>query len=138
MPGGSYTLLPGGKGANQALAAHRAGAAVMLAGAVGRDGFAAVALSSLRSEGVDRRLVRDLDLPTGCAVSMVLAAAENTIAVAPGAKMGVQCDRVPDELLDANTISSPNSRCHPPKPPRPSAWWQANWIGRRDATARRW
>jgi len=104
VPGGSYTLLPGGKGANQALAAHRAGAAVMLAGAVGRDGFAAVALSSLRSEGVDRRLVRDLDLPTGCAVSMVLAAAENTIAVAPGAKMGVQCDRVPDELLDANTI----------------------------------
>jgi ribokinase len=102
--GGSYTLLPGGKGANQALAAHRAGAAVMLAGAVGRDGFAEVALSSLASEGVDTRLVRHLDLPTGCAVIMVSAAAENTIAVAPGANMGVRCDWVPDELLDANTI----------------------------------
>lgn len=102
--GGSYTLLPGGKGANQALAAHRAGAAVMLAGAVGRDGFAAVALSSLRGAGVDMRLVRDLDLPTGCAVIMVSAAAENTIAVAPGANTGVRCDWVPDDLLDANTI----------------------------------
>src|SRR5689334_19847179 len=102
--GGSYTLLPGGKGANQALAAHRAGAAVMLAGAVGRDGFAAVALSSLRSEGVDTRLVRDLELPTGCAVIMVSAGGENMIAVAPGANMGVRCDWVPDELLDANTI----------------------------------
>ena len=59
--GGSYELLPGGKGANQALAARRAGADVMLVGAVGCDGFAAIALASLRGEGVDTHLVRDID-----------------------------------------------------------------------------
>ncbi len=102
--GGSYELLPGGKGANQALAARRAGANVMLAGAVGRDSFAAIALALLRREGVDTRLVRDLELPTGCALIMVSAAGENIIAVAPGANMGVRCDWVPEDLLDANTI----------------------------------
>jgi ribokinase len=101
--GGSYELLPGGKGANQALAARRAGADVMLAGAVGRDSFAAIALASLRGEGIDTRLVRDVELPTGCAVIMVSSAGENTIAVAPGANAAVRCDWVPEELLDADT-----------------------------------
>src|SRR6201998_1947682 len=86
--GGSYELLPGGKGANQALAARRAGADVVLAGAVGRDHFAAIALASLRGEGVDTRLVRDLELPTGCALIMVSAAGENIIAVASRAHIG--------------------------------------------------
>ena len=101
--GGSYEVLPGGKGANQALAARRAGADVMLAGAVGRDGFAEIALASLRGEGVDTRLVREIELPTGCALIMVSAAGENIIAVAPGANMGVRCDWVPEDLLDADT-----------------------------------
>jgi len=43
--GGDYALLPGGKGANQALAARRAGSEVVLAGAIGRDTFASIALS---------------------------------------------------------------------------------------------
>jgi ribokinase len=102
--GSSYELLPGGKGANQALAAHRAGANVVLVGAVGRDNFAVIALDSFRSEGVDIRLVRNVDLPTGCAMIMVSPAGENTIAVAPGANMGVRCDWVPEDLLDAETI----------------------------------
>ncbi len=101
--GGSYELLPGGKGANQALAARRAGAEVMLAGAVGRDSFAAIALASLRGEGVDTHLVCDIELPTGCALIMVSATGENAIAVAPGANRGARCDWVPDELLGANT-----------------------------------
>ncbi len=102
--GGSYELLPGGKGANQALAARRAGADVVLVGAVGRDSFAEIALDSLRCEGVDTRLVRELELPTGCAAIMVSPAGENIIAVAPGANMGVRCDWVPEDLLDAGTI----------------------------------
>jgi ribokinase len=101
--GGSYELLPGGKGANQALAARRAGADVMLAGAVGRDHFAAIALASLRGEGVDTGLVRDVELPTGCALIMVSAAGENIIAVAPGANMGLRRDWVPKDLLAAHT-----------------------------------
>src|SRR5258708_29469885 len=56
--GGDYAVLPGGKGANQALAARRAGAAVMMAGAVGADAFADLALQSLRRDGVDLGLVR--------------------------------------------------------------------------------
>jgi ribokinase len=75
----------------------------MLAGAVGRDSFAAIALASLRGEGVDTRLVHDLELPTGCALIMVSATGENIIAVAPGANMGVRCDWVPEDLLDAST-----------------------------------
>jgi ribokinase len=98
--GDAYELLPGGKGANQAVAARRAGAEVMLAGAVGRDSFAALGLASLRAAGVDTRLVRSLQLPTGCAAVMVSAAGENTIAVAPGANASLRCEWVPDELLD--------------------------------------
>jgi ribokinase len=69
--GGDYRLLPGGKGANQALAARRAGAAVKMAGAVGNDAFADAALELLRRDGVDLDLVRRVERPTGCASIMV-------------------------------------------------------------------
>jgi len=76
--GGDYALLPGGKGANQALAARRAGAAVTMAGAAGTYSFAGLALQSLRQGGVDLRLVRHVDRPTGCAAIMVGAAARKS------------------------------------------------------------
>src|SRR5260370_34343532 len=44
-----------------------------------------------------------MELPTGCALIMVSAAGETIIAVAPGANMGVRCDWVPEDLLDADT-----------------------------------
>ena len=101
--GGEYSLLPGGKGANQALAARRAGAEVMLAGAVGADSFARIALDLLGREGVDTRLVQVVDEPTGCAAIMVSSDGENAIAVAPGANAKARSDQVPDELLRAGT-----------------------------------
>ena len=101
--GGDYALLPGGKGANQALAARRAGAEVVLAGAVGADSFADIALDLLRRDGVDTRLVRVVERPTGCAAIMVSSDGENTIAVAPGANASARSDQVPDELLSAGT-----------------------------------
>ena len=102
--GGDYALLPGGKGANQALAARRAGAEVVLAGAVGIDSFAAVALGPLRQAGIDTRLVRSVAAPTGCAAIMVSAAGENMIAVASGANASVRADQLPDALLGPGTL----------------------------------
>ena len=101
--GGDYALLPGGKGANQALAARRAGAEVVLAGAVGSDSFAGIALNLLRRDGVDAQLVRVVERPTGCAAIMVSSEGENMIAVAPGANASARSDQVPDELLGAGT-----------------------------------
>ena len=101
--GNDYALLPGGKGANQALAARRAGADVVLAGAVGGDSFADVALGLLHRANVDTRLVRIVEQPTGCAAIMVSSEAENMIAVAPGANSSTRSDQVPDELLGAGT-----------------------------------
>jgi ribokinase len=102
--GGDYALLPGGKGANQALAARRAGASVMMAGAVGNDGFAALALENLRRDGVDLGLVRRVERPTGCAAIMVGAAGENLIAVASGANRDAEAANVPDSVLGRETI----------------------------------
>lgn len=102
--GGDYALLPGGKGANQAMAARRAGGDVAIVGAVGRDSFAAVALDPLRRAGIDTRLVQTVGQPTGCAAIMVSDAGENVIAVASGANAGVRSDFVPDELLRPDTL----------------------------------
>jgi len=102
--GGEYALLPGGKGANQALAARRAGAEVILAGAVGADPFAGIALELLQRDGVDTRFVRIVESPTGCAAIMVSSTGDNTIAVAPGANARTRSNQVPDELLGSGTI----------------------------------
>ena len=102
--GGDCRLVPGGKGANQALAARRAGARVVLAGAIGSDFFGEVALGQLRRDGVDTRLVHVVEAPTGCAAIMVSAAGENMIAVAPGANAHVRSDQVTNDVIDAETI----------------------------------
>ena len=83
--GPSYEMICGGKGANQALAARRAGARVLMAGAVGRDGFAQPALAQLRADGVDLTCVAQTDVPTGAAFIAVDAAGQNAITVAAGA-----------------------------------------------------
>jgi len=81
----SFERVPGGKGANQALAAARLGAGVSLTGAVGDDLFADEALALLREGGVDLSGVRRLSEPTGVALILVGEDGENSIVVAPGA-----------------------------------------------------
>jgi len=77
---------PGGKGANQALAAHRLGASVFMVGRVGDDPAAGEALGSLRREGVNLGYCKTLaDHATGLALIVVNAEGENQIVVAPGA-----------------------------------------------------
>lgn len=87
--GSGAVTLPGGKGANQAVAAARLGASVAMVGAVGTDPQAPVALSGLRGSGVDLTRVRVVDGPTGLAVVTLAEDAENTIVVVPGANAAV-------------------------------------------------
>ena len=84
--GGDFTLAAGGKGANQAVAAARAGGAVAFIARVGRDIFGDRALAGFRAAGLDIRHVRrDPVLPSGAALICVDARGENQIAVASGA-----------------------------------------------------
>lgn len=83
--GNSFATAAGGKGANQALAATRAGADTRLVGAVGGDAFAGPALSVLADAGTDLSAVRAVDDATGTAVILVEHSGENTIAVIAGA-----------------------------------------------------
>jgi ribokinase len=85
----TFERVPGGKGANQALAAARLGASVSLVGAVGRDPYAAEALALLEEGGV-RLDVDRVDEPTGVALIVVAEDGENQIVVAPGANGSVE------------------------------------------------
>lgn len=84
VSGGPLERVPGGKGANQAVACARLGASVTMVGAVGRDPFAHEALTGLLEAGVTLR-VDELEGSTGVALITVDAAGETTITVAPGA-----------------------------------------------------
>lgn len=97
VPGGDFTSAPGGKGANQALAAARAGAAVRMVGAVGKDAFAGEALAYLKEGGVDLGGVAEMHTATGIALILVGSDGENMIAVVPGANGTV----VPADLAKA-------------------------------------
>ncbi len=86
--GNDFFMHPGGKGANQAVAAARLGAKVTFIAKVGDDLFGQAALASLTKEGIDISAVgKDSEMPSGIALITVNAQAENTIIVAPGANM---------------------------------------------------
>ncbi|MBU2328590.1 MAG: ribokinase, partial [Alphaproteobacteria bacterium] len=85
VSGTGFATAAGGKGANQALAAKRAGASVRMVGAVGRDEFAAPALDLLEKAETDLSGVAHVDGPTGTALILVGGNGENMIAVVPGA-----------------------------------------------------
>ncbi len=85
VPGDKFAMAAGGKGANQALAARRAGAEVRMFAAAGSDSFADEALQLLRADGVDLSNVRIVEGPTGIAMIFVDVHGENVIAILPGA-----------------------------------------------------
>jgi ribokinase len=86
VAGGTFARFGGGKGANQAVAAARAGARVTMVGAVGVDDLGDEALRELAAEGIDVSAVARLDgVATGVAAIVVDAKGENLIAVASGA-----------------------------------------------------
>ena len=98
VTGPGYTVVPGGKGANQALAAALAGAAVRMVGAVGPDAFAEAALGSLRNGGVILSGVAQSPKRTACAFIGVDGQGENQIIVASGANLDTKAAQL--EALD--------------------------------------
>ncbi|MBQ6437569.1 MAG: ribokinase [Bacteroidales bacterium] len=83
--GGKFLMGAGGKGANQAVAARRLGGDVTFVCKVGRDIFGDNAIKGYEKEGIDTSHILRSDAPSGIALILVDAKAENSIAVAPGA-----------------------------------------------------
>jgi ribokinase len=98
----SSRTTPGGKGANQAVAAARAGARVQFIGAVGDDAVAARLRAHLTANGVGTDGLITLPEPSGSAVVVVDAAGENIIVVAPGANGRLTLDSAPLRELAAD------------------------------------
>lgn len=83
--GNSFHTIPGGKGANQAVAAARLGADVMMVGAVGDDSFGKTLMRHLTVQGINTKNIMEIkDVSTGIA-TIILSAGDNSIIVVPGA-----------------------------------------------------
>ncbi|AMV40107.1 ribokinase [Planctomyces sp. SH-PL62] len=106
--GGEFATTPGGKGANQAVAARRAGAEVVFVTAVGDDELGRGALALYRREGIDVEHVRVVSgVASGVALIYVDDHGENMIAVASGANLSLTPEDVaalPDDLFQAGDI----------------------------------
>ena len=88
--GHDFRMIPGGKGANQAVAAARLGADTHMVGRVGQDAFGEQLLANLRRENIDVAHFRvDKAAPTGVALIDIVASGNNSIVVAPGANMAI-------------------------------------------------
>jgi ribokinase len=104
IAGGSVHQVPGGKGANQAVAARRLGAPTALVGAVGADGFGAALLGFLGAEWIDTSLVRTEHGPSGTALITVADGGENSVIVVAGANGAVGPDRLAEAAIRPNDV----------------------------------
>jgi ribokinase len=106
--GGEFVMVPGGKGANQALAAARLGAEVTLVARLGDDLFGEASLRNFREAGIrTEAVVRDAESASGVALILVDAGGENAIAVAPGANARLtpaDVDRAEDAIRAADMV----------------------------------
>lgn len=101
--GGTFLLNPGGKGANQAVAATRLGGKVTFVTKRGNDLFGNQTVGLLMREGIDtENIIKDPELPSGVALITVDAKGENTIVVAPGANGNLQPEDFPPQLFDCS------------------------------------
>ncbi|MGF7189138.1 ribokinase [Robbsia andropogonis] len=85
LAGTGFETVPGGKGANQAVAAARLGAAVAMIGCVGEDAFGTTLRDGLQADGIDTRLVRTVPGSSGIAVISVAEDGANSIVIVGGA-----------------------------------------------------
>ncbi len=96
--GGDFLMVPGGKGANQAVAAAKLGAQVYFVAKLGSDVFGVQSLENFKAEGVNTEYVTQTEeAPSGVALIMVDDAGNNVIVVAPGANQKLS----PDDVRDA-------------------------------------
>ncbi|HEX7434883.1 MAG TPA: ribokinase [Anaerolineaceae bacterium] len=106
--GGDFQTIPGGKGANQAVAAARMGGYVTMVGRVGSDAFSALLMENLATAGIDTTFVKkDEDAPSGVALIMVDELGQNSILVASGANSRlspVDVDLAEKAVLSADVI----------------------------------
>lgn len=106
--GGDFVMNPGGKGANQAVAAQRLGGEVTFVGKVGNDTFGQQASQTLKNEGINVDFVTtDPELPSGIAMISVDKNGENSIVVAPGANHSLSsadCDLALDNLSPSSMV----------------------------------
>jgi len=100
LMGSGGTITPGGKGANQAVAAALQGASVRFVGAVGNDAYATPALRCLTKPGVDLTGINHVEDTTGLAVIAISADGENTIIVISGANAWVDAEAVKQHATD--------------------------------------
>jgi ribokinase len=100
----TMTTEPGGKGANQAVAAALDSAYVAMIGMVGDDALATTALAGLRAAGVDLSGVGTTDCPTGSACIAIDVGGQNQIIVAAGANTATRRDQVHEAVLTPGTI----------------------------------
>ena len=101
---GRYMQFPGGKGANQAIAAARAGAQVAMIGAVGQDPAGDFMLDTIREEGISSGLIEISDTATGVALITVDSNSHNSIVVCPGSNENATTHALSQDSLDANSI----------------------------------
>ena len=109
MPKGGQTLIgsnfkevPGGKGANQAVAMARLGGNVSMIGKVGNDGFGQTLLNALKADNVNTDYIGIEEGPTGVALITVDKNAENSIVVAPGANFKVAVEDIDNNIEAIN------------------------------------
>lgn len=99
-----YLSRAGGKGANQAVAAARAGGKVAMVGKVGDDSFGRRATNNLKTQSILTAGIGMSERPTGCSTIAVDRAGANMVMTAPGANMDIASDQVPDELFTPRNV----------------------------------
>ncbi len=98
--GGTFLMNPGGKGANQAVAAARLGGKITFVAKIGDDLFGSETTGILKKEGIDTRyIVKDTELPSGVALITVDSEGENSIVVAPGSNGNLLVQDIDNEVF---------------------------------------
>ncbi len=133
VAGREVLYFPGGKGANQAVAASRLGAKTTLIGRLGTDAFGAELRAFLTAQGVDVGSVREAATHSGTAI-ITVAASDNTIVVIPGSNALVSADDVADVPLAKGDVAV--SQFEIPLPTIAAFFARARAAGRRPCSIR--